>query len=676
MVSFNASQREAISILDGGALILAGAGSGKTTVITHRMFNLMDHGVSGRNILALTFTNKAAREMKERMTKLYSRPVARLNIMTFHSLAVYILRRYASFVGVKGQFNIYNDYDQKKLYGEIFKEISLDDESMNLDKIMTRIAREKNNYVAPEKMRVENEEDYEIQRVYKLYQERMLSYGALSFDDLLFYTMKLFEESPSVLEECRSLFRFVMVDEYQDTNRIQYLVTKALSIGHGNLFVVGDDDQSIYGWRGADIRNILNFKEDFPNAKIIKLEENYRSTNHILRAANSLIGNNVERHSKNLYSRFEDGKRVLTFESSSPREEAKRLAEDILKKRLLYSCEFKNFAVLFRTHHQAKIVEEVFKEEMVPFISANEFDLYERKEVRDVISYLKLLNNPNDDLSFLRIVNYPKRGVGPKVLGDLTKFSSAMNKSIVSCIEDFMESQSLNVRVRSGLSSLFNLLNRYQEKLNGKEMLATYLEFLKELEFEENLFIEEDDPEKAERRIYFLEQFQEVLEKYVKSKSDPKLSDFLQRLAIFLQSKDKEDSFSEDGVHLLTIHGAKGLEFDYVYILGMEEGSLPFQKEGEEMNLNEERRLAYVAITRAKKELTLSLSVSKRRDGIEILSEPSRFLDEIDDSVILRNYGRYLTKKGFEEEREDDKFSGDIGEATFDKMKGLFDEKS
>ena len=643
----NPPQLEAVETLNGALLILAGAGSGKTRVVIYRTLNLLSKGVSPKDILLLTFTNKAAREMKDRLNQLDDPfAIKGLTISTFHSLCVRILHREIHRLGFDPKFSIYNTADQKQVFFEVYKELKLDPAEMPDEDIRHQISLAKNQLISPADYPIKENIDKVIKAVYINYQKYLKHYNALDFDDLLYYTSKLFKDHSEVLTKYQKKFKYIMIDEYQDTNRSQYSIAKQLAGGHHNICVVGDDDQSIYSWRGADIRNILNFEQDFEQVKVIKLEENYRSTGYILKAANSIIRNNEKRKGKELFSIHEDGEKIQTLESEDPWDEAKKIGEEILLNRLKYNRNYRDVAILYRTNGQSKPIEETFNRLNIPFQMANKFDFYDRKEIKDALAYVKLINNPDDDLALLRIINFPKRGLGNETIKKLKDYALSSNISLFESMKYHLNSKNISINIINEIYDLINYVESFKADIDSKKMGAVFREFLEHIRFFDGLRHNKEDLNIIEKRLNNVNTLIENIDQYAKKSKSPSLKNYLTKLALFFNSEGKEENdFSENEVNLLTIHGAKGLEFPYVYIIGFEENYLPFlHSETQSMNLTEERRLCYVAMTRAQKALTLSLTKERTRMGEKYLTQPSRFLDEIPDEFISRCYGKYFLK--------------------------------
>ena len=631
--SLNSAQLQAVNIIRGPLLILAGAGSGKTRVIIHRTLNLLFQNISPSKILLLTFTNKAAKEMKNRLKQLTSSQGIRgMIISTFHSLCTQILYREIHHLAIKSKFSVCHSGDQKQIYFDVYKELKLTPEEMPDEEIRSRISLAKNRLISPEKYPIKENFDKVIKIIYATYQNHLKHYNLLDFDDLLYYTAELFEYFPSVLEKYQSKFEYIMIDEYQDTNYSQYQISKLLSLKHKNLCVVGDDDQSIYSWRGADINNILNFEKDFWQSKVVKLEENYRSTKQILKAANSIIRNNQERKKKELFSIKEKGKKIKIIQGNNSWNEAQKIGEDILLKRLKYNYNYRDFAILYRTNSQSKPIEETFAGLNIPFQTSTKYDFYDRKEIKDALAYVKLIYNSNDDLSLLRIINFPKRGIGLGTIKKLKDQAMNLNLSLFENLKRHLNLRDTPIKVAGEIHDLITCIESYRKKMDSENLGEAFSNFLKDIRFFNAIEQTRGKDKVIEMRLKNVSTLLEEMKNYAQKSKNASLKNYLTKITLLFVGEEKD--ITENSVHLLTIHSAKGLEFPYVYVIGFEENKLPFLAEDSSMNLTEERRLCYVAMTRAQNELTLSFAKERSKMGKKILSRPSRFLAEIPKSCI------------------------------------------
>ena len=628
----NREQRMAAETLEGPVLILAGAGSGKTRALTYRVANLIDHGVPAYRILALTFTNKAAREMKTRVEALIGAENAEAAwISTFHSTCARILRRDIEKLGYNRSFTIYDDDDQGRVLKEIYKELNIDDAFIPLRETKGKISDAKNKLQTPDEWFGRTGRDRRnsfIHDIMTSYEKKMKSLNALDFDDLLLKTLELFADHPPVLQQYRERFRYVLVDEYQDTNKAQYELIRLLTADSRNLCVVGDDDQSIYGWRGADIRNILDFEVDYPDAKVIKLEQNYRSTANILDAANQLIARNEGRKDKKLWTERSEGEKIQVYCASDEHDESMWMARQILA--IQRSGEgYGETAILYRTNAQSRVPEEILMKSGIPYKVFGGQKFYERKEIKDIIAYLRVIVNPADDISLARIINVPKRAIGETTIQALSSRASAMNAPLFTVLNDPPEE--LGSRARANVSAFFSmmtLLGAMKECMGLLEFVDTLIE---KTGLEEQY--QKEDTEEALNRLENMNEFRNSLREYAENEENPTLESYLENVALVTDLDRAEDG--KGYVTMMTLHSAKGLEFDNVFIPGMEENIFPSMRSvAEENRLEEERRLMYVGITRARKRLFLSRASERMQYNQYAHNPPSRFLGEIPARLI------------------------------------------
>ena len=623
----NDKQIEAVINIDRPLLILAGAGSGKTRVITYKISYLIENGVDPYNILALTFTNKAANEMKERAIGLNSLANG-VWISTFHSLCVMILRKEIDIIGYKNNFNIIDTKDSANLIKACLKELNLDEKTFVPKNIAAQISFNKNKMVDPKRFFIESQNDFRLSKiaeVYNLYQEKLRIDNLLDFDDLIFFVVKIFMNNDNVLEFYANRFKYILVDEYQDTNASQYLLIKLLTSKSKNICVVGDDDQSIYSWRGADIKNILEFEKDFSNAKIIKLEQNYRSTQIILDAANSVIKNNFNRKAKNLWTQEKNGDKICIYRAENYKLEADFLVNKILFYREQNKFDFKDCAVLYRNNFLSRIIEDEFVKRNIAYRLVGSTRFYDRMEIKDLIAYLKFINNPSDEISLLRIINTPRRGIGDKTLEKINYFALEEKISLWEALDIYViNSAKPNKNLCDFVGLIKNLLS-YKENNSIYDLMQ---KIIFDINYKEYL-------EKQEECISRLENIEEFLAKIMEFEKSQdgeySLTDFLEQIALLSEIDNYNQS--ENAVSLMTLHGAKGLEFPCVYIFGADDDIFPtnFKSDNE---LEEERRLFYVGITRAKKKLFISSAASRLRNGQIINSKESRFIKEIPRELI------------------------------------------
>ena len=644
----NEAQRKAVEVTEGPVMVIAGAGSGKTRVLTYRIAHLINKGVDSFNILALTFTNKAAREMKERIAKVVGESDAKNIWMgTFHSIFARILRVEAPKLGYPSNFTIYDQQDALSVMGKVIKEMNLDKDIYKPKQLLYRISQFKNNLITvrayfntPELM----ESDKAAMRpltgeVYKAYVERCFKSGAMDFDDLLLRTNEVLTRFPEVLAKYQNRFRYILVDEYQDTNHSQYLIVKALASRFENICVVGDDAQSIYAFRGANIRNILNFSKDYNDAKSFALEQNYRSTQNIVNAANNIIAKNQDQLEKNVWTANDEGNKIPVYRALTDVDEARYIASQIFEKKMRNQYNNSDFAILYRTNAQSRALEEALRKKNIPYRIYGGTSFYQRKEIKDLLAYLRLLVNPNDEEALMRIINFPTRGIGLTTQQKLIVFADKVGKSVYEVLSNlnyYAPQTGLNSGILSKLNMFVTMIQSFQIMLKTHDVYDVAMEVAKQTGLLKNL--RADDTPEGVSRLENVQELLNSLQGYVEEQSqleggNPTLQGFLED-AVLATDADNDDE-DNDKVLLMTVHLAKGLEFPVVFVTGLEENLFPSQ-----MNLNsrqeleEERRLFYVALTRAEKEAVLSYSVSRSRYGRIIDSEPSRFLEEINDEYL------------------------------------------
>lgn len=637
----NDRQAEAVQSTEGPLLIMAGAGSGKTRVLTHRIAYLIEEKmVNPWNILAITFTNKAAREMRERAIDLNPRTQDTL-IATFHSMCVRILRRDADHIGYNRNFTIVDPGEQRTLMKRILKELNVDPKKFTERTILGTISNSKNDLVTAESYAKNANDLYTeiVAKAYKRYETELKRSESMDFDDLIMNTILLFDKNPDVLAYYQGKFQYIHVDEYQDTNHAQYQLVQLLAKRFKNLCVVGDADQSIYGWRGADMQNILDFEQDYPEAKVVLLEENYRSTKTILQAANEVINNNKKRRPKKLWTQNADGENIIYHRSGDEREEANFVAGQINHELQENKRQYSDFAVLYRTNAQSRAIEEALLKSNIPYTMVGGTKFYSRKEIRDVVAYLNVIANVRDNISFERIVNEPKRGVGPKALETLRDFAAQQNVSLLEASRDVTLS-SLKGKAASELFNLAHTLLNLADDVDQFTITELVEKVLDKTTYKKALEVQTTSLE-AQNRLENIEEFLTVTKSFDDKESEnavegetglDKLSRFLNDLSLVADT----DSYDETSqVTLMTLHAAKGLEFPVVFLVGMEEGVFPLSRQAEdEDELEEERRLAYVGITRAEEVLYVTNASSRMLFGRSSYDQPSRFLREIDDDLL------------------------------------------
>ena len=639
----NDKQYEAVVNTEGPCLVIAGAGSGKTKVLTHKIAYLIgEKQVKPWNILAITFTNKAANEMKERIGNLVGDVAADIWMGTFHSICVRILRRFIDRIGFDSSFIIFDTSDQRTLVKTCIKSIGLDDKMFTDRSVLSEISNAKNEMLEPEQYTVRANGDFrkeKIALVYEMYQKRLKENNAIDFDDIINYTIKILMENPDVLEYYSDKFHYVLVDEYQDTNKAQFTLVTMLASKNGNITVVGDNDQGIYSFRGADISNILNFERDFPGTKIIKLEQNYRCTGNILKAANAVIKNNEVTYKKELWTENEVGNLPVVYSANNEYDEGTYIAQQIEHLRREEYYKYSDFAILYRMNTQSRAIEEILRRESIPYKIIGGLKFYERKEIKDIISYLRLIQNPSDNLSLKRIINEPKRGIGKTSLDKIEELSNNTGISMYEIIKN-AEQYGLN-RVFLNSREFVNVIEELRTKKDDMKISDLIKETLKKSGYTKAL--ENENTIEAENRIENLDEFLTVAIEFEDESADNKLSDFLEGITLSSDIDNMEET--EENVTLMTLHSAKGLEFPVVFLVGMEEGIFPGYKSiGEPKELEEERRLCYVGITRAKEHLFLTCSKQRTIFGSTSCNQVSRFLREI-PSDLLDGYDETLGEK-------------------------------
>ena len=626
--TLNKEQRQAVDTLDGPLLILAGAGSGKTRALTYRIANLVDHGVSPWKILALTFTNKAAREMRERTEALLGGSVKDMWVATFHSCCTRILRSDIDKLGRDRNFVIYDDDDQTSLIAAIMKRLGVNDKDITKRQIKEHISEAKNKSTEPEKFLMDNPYlDESVLKVFREYQRSLKEYNALDFDDLLGKTLELFQSCPEVLQKYRSKFRYILVDEYQDTNVMQYHIVELLAREHGNICVVGDDDQSIYGWRGADIRNILDFEKDFPGAKVIRLEQNYRSTSNILDAANAVIENNQGRKSKKLWTDNGRGDRIETFTADSERDEAHFVCRKIMEG-VRNGMNYGDFAVLYRMNAQSRIPETTMVNYGIPNKVYGGQRFYERKEIKDIMAYLRLIYNPFDDIALKRIINVPKRSIGDASIAELARVAEQEGKSMLVAA---LTSENIDPRAMKKIKPFADTMGEFIALSRTMPLSEFTWGMISALEYE-NYLKAEDKKGEVESRMDNLRELIGNIKEIEKdlSEGEDALRAFLENVSLVSDIDSMNDG--NGAVALMTLHSAKGLEFSVVFMIGMEENIFPTSRARNDMSnhaMEEERRLCYVGMTRAKQKLYLINARQRNIFGSESYNRKSRFIEEI-----------------------------------------------
>ena len=630
--NLNDKQREAAMYTEGALLILAGAGSGKTSTMTRRIAYLVDEkGVSPYNILAVTFTNKAAREMEERVEEILGSN-SRMWIMTFHAACLRMLRMDGDRLGYTNSFAVYDPVDQKSIVKNLLKEYEIDEKKFTPNSILSNISKAKEQEIGPREFE-ENAGDFRDETVAKVYRgyERILSRNnAMDFDDLILNTVRLLKENPDVLEKYQERFRYIMVDEYQDTNQLQYKLISLLAKKYGNICVVGDDDQCIYQWRGADIRNILNFEKEFPKAKVVKLEQNYRSTANILEAAHSVISNNKQRKRKKLWTDASQGEKIQYHRLESDYREAGYIAQEI-GYMVQQGENYRDFAILYRTNAQSRNFEDSLAQRRIPYRVIGGLRYYDRMEIKDMIAYMRLVANPMDDIAFDRVVNSPKRGIGKATMDKIKSVANYCEKSIFQYVESEAIADTLSGKASRGMNEFLEIIREYSEEKENLRVSDIYEGLLIKSGYLKAL--EDQGTAEADGRIENLMEFKSVIYEFENRDSKLELDEFLEKLAL-LSDVDNHDS-EANAVTLMTMHSAKGLEFPYVFMPGMEDGLFPSWRSRDSISqMEEERRLCYVGMTRAKRRLWMTSAESRLLYGKVNATRESEFMREINPKLL------------------------------------------
>ena len=665
----NPRQQEALEAITGPVLVLAGAGSGKTSVITQKIAYLIaECGLKGHQIIALTFTNKSAREMKERVGNLMTGKEGRgLTVSTFHNLGLNIIRKEVNALGYKPGFSIFDSQDVLALLKDLtHKEFEAAEDAC--EPIQHLISNWKNDLISPARAMAgaNGPEQALAARVYESYQKTLKLYNGVDFDDLILQPVELFKARPDILEKWQNKVRYLLVDEYQDTNSSQYLLVKQL-VGHrSNFTVVGDDDQSIYAWRGARPENLAELQADFPSLKVVKLEQNYRSTGRILKVANQLIANNPHEFSKALWSEKAFGDPVRVISCRNEDAEAERIATEILQFQLQNEAEFRDFAILYRSNHQARLMELKLQSYKVPYKMSGGQSFFSRTEVKDIMAYLKILLNPADDNAFLRIVNTPRREIGAATLEKLVNYANQRGESLIRSCQEIGLEQFISGAALTRVKEFGGWIEHLSQKSQQEDPIASVRQMVRDMEYQDWLLQTSSGPPMAEKRMANVEtlisSLQTSLEKAVEKNDSADMGDAVARLVLMDLLERQEEEDETDRVQMMTLHSAKGLEFPHVFLMGMEEELLPHRNAVDEGNVEEERRLAYVGITRAKRTLAITLARKRKQYGELIECSPSRFLDELPaDDLEWQGRGDDDPKKNVAQ-----------GQATLAGLKGMF----
>lgn len=670
MSKLNPRQQEAVHYIGGPLLVLAGAGSGKTSVITRKIAYLVQScGIEARYIAAVTFTNKAAREMKERVGNLIQGKASRgLTVSTFHNLGLNIIRREHKALGFKPGFSIFDDQDSKALLRDLL--LHHDEDTDHVQMVQHQISTWKNDMVEPQQALELAQGPQEIlsARAYEAYNRHLRAYNAVDFDDLILVPVRLFTERPEVLERWQHRIRYLLVDEYQDTNLSQYRLVRQL-VGHrAALTVVGDDDQSIYAWRGARPENLAQLQEDFPSLKVVKLEQNYRSTSRILKSANTLIANNPHVFDKTLWSEMGYGEPIKVIHTRNEDAECDRIATEILDRHLREKIPFRDFAVLYRGNFQSRILEVKLQSYQVPYKINGGTSFFARAEIKDLMCYLKVLVNREDDNAFLRIVNLPRREIGPSTLEKLGQYASERQVSLFGACDEIGLEQVLPEKAVDRLRRFCDLLQRMYENCSRGDPIAAIRDLIYEIEYEDWIRQNSSSDGVADKRIqnvwFLVESLRSTLERLQEEDPDAGIEEAIARLILLDLMDRQEEEDDSDRVQLLTLHASKGLEFPHVFLMGMEEELLPHRNSIEMDTIEEERRLAYVGITRARQTLTMTLAKKRRQFGEEVECAPSRFLEELPaDDLEVEGLGQASPEQNRKR-----------GNATLNSLKGMFDD--
>lgn len=674
----NEPQYEAVTTLQGPLMVLAGAGSGKTRVLTMRIAHLITNGVDPFQILALTFTNKAAKEMKERIAKVVGNSNARsLWMGTFHSVFARILRSEAHYLGFPSNFTIYDTQDSLNVLKKVLKDLNIDSDLYKPKKVQSRISAYKNNLITvnayfknPEIMEADERANMKYMgQIYQKYVEQCFKNGAMDFDDLLLRTNELLTRFPEVLAKYQDRFRYILVDEYQDTNNSQYLIVKALSSKFENICVVGDDAQSIYSFRGANIYNILNFKKDYPDAKTVSLEQNYRSTQNIVNAANVVIAKNKAQFPKNVFSDNEIGEKIKVYRSLSDADEANFVANNIWEQHNSHQRKFRDFAILYRTNSQTRAFEDALRRKNIPYRVYGGLSFYQRKEIKDLVAYLRILVNENDNEALMRIINYPARSIGETTQNKLIVFADSQNVRVVDVLNNLGQYApliGLNNGVIAKLADFWSMIKAFQVMLKTENAYTVAMEVAQRSGLIK--FLKDDQTPEGISRVENVQELMNSMQGFIDEQKqledgDPSLSSFLENIALSTDQDKKSEN--EDQVSLMTIHLSKGLEFPVVHLVGLEENLFPsFMSSSTREELEEERRLFYVALTRAEKQVFFSYAISRFQWGKITDAEPSRFLSEI-DSEYLEFVNPVVEKKVFNRSGLTSDIFGDFSEPKF-----------
>ena len=635
--SLNPRQREAVTTTRGPVLVLAGAGSGKTRVIIHRIAYLIDaKRVPAQQILGVTFTNKAANEMQERLKSLLGEQGRGVQLSTFHSLGVRILREKIEHLGYRPNFIIYDSHDQVSLLKSIMEDNGFDDDGLiDAKGAHFEIGQAKNSGQGPEHFldQQDSPRAQTLGRLYQEYQQTLKGCNAVDFDDILNLTLELFEKHPEQMRSVQERWRYLMVDEYQDTNRVQYRLLRHLTHFHQNLCVVGDDDQSIYAWRGADVRNILSMEEDYPQVSVIRLEQNYRSTEVILAAANAVIANNAQRMPKQLWCEKPGGALIDWVEAENEEQELETVVRRIRMNALRNGHDYGDFAILYRSNFQARAVEEALRESRIPYRVVGSTSFYERQEVRDALAYLKVIHNPRDEVGLHRIINMPRRGIGKTSLMQANELARTRHATLFEILRKARRYPEIHRDAAASMEAFAWLIDDFRQRFETGHLGSVFAELLEQVGYVHFLEHQKGDPKTRERKLNCVRELVNGVRRYADDNPERTLGEYLERIMLFTERDNEADS-GNNQVTLMTLHSAKGLEFPFVFMIGMAEGVFPSPRNVDTGGEDEERRLCYVGITRARQELTFSMGKARKRYGEVIPQQPSRFLSEIPENLF------------------------------------------
>jgi len=634
LYKLNPQQRKAAKTVDGPLLVLSGAGTGKTTTVVNRIAYMLSRGVKSEEILAVTFTNKAAREMNERVKKMIGKSAENMQVSTFHSLGLRILRENHKLAGYKRRFTIYDTADQLSVIRKALRTISVAWKKYKPDEVLYTLNRLRMPHDESLDLKYENEFDGAVySSVWEKYRESMKNSNAVDYEDLLSLPLRILKKHPEVLRFYQEKFKYIIVDEYQDTNAVQFEIIKLLADKYKNICVVGDDDQSIYGWRGAEVKNILDFDKHFPNASVIRLEENYRSTGIILKAANAVISGNKHRKAKKLWTRLGDGKRIKLFAATDEMAEAEYVVSEIITHQIENKMSYGSYAILMRMNTQSRPFEEILRAHRIPYVVVGGMQFYDRKEIRDFMSYLKVLSNSEDEEALLRIINVPKRGIGGSTLKIMSEHANNKKCGLYEALSTIHENPAIKPGRQAELNKFYEIMEDARERLKREPIAMVARNLWAEIEYQKELETTFNDVKKVAERMANIDALIDGIEYYENRNKKPTLEGYLRQVA--LMEEDDDEEFKKGKVVVMTIHAAKGLEFRNVYFVGVEQGMIPHTKSLETAcGEAEERRLFYVAVTRAKRELTISYTTMRTKYGQRIERHPSMFIEEMPDNLL------------------------------------------